>query len=121
VRAALVIGGYLAASAIAAVTLGESEGIAWFLSTILIHVALAVVARRWRVLVLPFAFMAILALADALFIGADTGDDCHDWCGSMTWTGGFVIFWLPYALLATGATLGLLASARLLVGQTRRE
>ena len=74
-RAALVVGGYLAASALAAVTLGERAGIAWwFLSTVLIHVALGLVARRWWTLLLPFAFMVMLAAVDALFIGADTGE-----------------------------------------------
>jgi hypothetical protein len=114
VRAALFIGAYLASCALAAwaaFTVGDEEGSGWFVSTAVIHVAVALVGRRWSVLLLPLLFMAVLAVFDKLIYRSNGKGDCHDWCGDTALWAGFVIYWLPLALFACVSTLLLLELA----------
>jgi hypothetical protein len=121
VRTALGLAAYLAANGLAWLTLGGSEGSAWFLSTALIHVALAAFGRRWRVLLLPPLFMAGLAAVDKFLYRSNGKGDCHDWCGDLALAAGFTVFWLPLALLATASTLFILALVRVADPSDRRS
>jgi hypothetical protein len=113
VRTALGVSAYVGANALVAVLLDDA-GDAWLVSTAVIHVAVAWAVRRPHALLLPLTFIAVLALVDKLVIRSNGQGDCHDWCGDMALWGGFVVFWLPVALLASTGTLVALWSARVL-------
>jgi hypothetical protein len=112
VRTALGVGAYFAANVFAILILGDHD--AWFVSTVVIHVALALAGRRPHVLLLPLVFIAALAIFDKFVLRSNGTGDCHDWCGDLALWGGFLVFWLPLALFATTGTLLVIWFARLL-------